>query len=384
MQSPYRDDFFQTTTSIKESCRKEKKSGNKNGNPIKLPGKVLAIAADPFKASSVFVAESSGVLRAVALEGGETTAIYKGPSAPLTSLCFSTDGTTVFAGCWDKTIWSWHVKTRNPGHNYVGHVDFVKTVLCSEFNNMTLLVSGGADAKIIIWDLHNGAQLHVLQCHSRGIQSLAIDPITHDIFSAGSDRAILGFAIRPDSKDLTVFDPILEHQTSIYKLFFDDDGDLWTASADNTAKCLTKSSAWTASLTLEHPDFVKDVVVHEAGGWVITACRDEEVRIWDRAVSELPLFYIKSCVLILGIKTGTLHHTYSGHFEEVTGLLLLGLKIVSISIDGTIRQWSIHPQDLLRAKIDLSNDALTRTAERSYGLLTEEEERELADLLDQD
>ena len=40
-------------------------------------------------------------------------------------------------------------------------------------------------------------------------------------------------------------------------------------------------------------------------GWLFTACRDEEVRVWD-------------------LGTGELVCTYSGHFEEVTGLEVVG------------------------------------------------------------
>lgn len=91
----------------------------------------------------------------------------------------------------------------------------------------------------------------------------------------------------PDASDGAQSDTqqvLLVHDTSVYKLLFDADGDLWTASADKTAKCLVRDDAWKPNLTLKHPDFVRDVVVHEQGGWVITACRDEEVRVWNRSV----------------------------------------------------------------------------------------------------
>ncbi|EEP81108.1 hypothetical protein UREG_05950 [Uncinocarpus reesii 1704] len=365
MQSTNPDNFFHTTASLEDSRRKAGKSGNKNGSPIKLPSKILAIAADPFNTDSVFVAESSGVLRVVALETSETTAIYRGPTAPLTSLCFSTDGRTVFAGCWDKSIWSWDVKTRKAGRKYVGHNDFVKAVLCPNTAGRNLLVSGGADADVLVWDISDGKILHVSQNHCRGIQSLAQDPVVTDdstsitVFSAGSDRTILCFRIPINAGSMTVAESILEHETSVYKLLFDEDGDLWTASADKTAKCLARENGWKSELSMEHPDFVRDVAVHEAGGWVVTACRDEE--------------------------TGELHHTYSGHFEEVTGLVLLGTKVVSVSIDATIRQWSLRPEDIRQAKLEASGAAAEdEEPPRGQSMLTADEERELDELLNDD
>ncbi|KAL1955783.1 hypothetical protein VTO42DRAFT_8103 [Malbranchea cinnamomea] len=360
MNSSNRDDFFQTTASLEESDRKLQKSKNKHGNPIKLSSKILAVAADPRNNGCIYVAESAGVVRKVALETGETSAIYKGPTAPLTSLCFSPDGSVLYSGCWDKTIWSWDVATRKLKRKYEGHTDFVKTVITVMIKNQELLVSGGADAEIIVWDASTAERLYVAKGHPRAVQDLAIDPIIAEgeaflsIFSAGSDRTIRKFRLPPESATPALSDPILEHETSVYKLFFDEDGDLWTASADRTAKCLSRDSEWKANLTLEHPDFVRDVVVHERGGWVVTACRDEEVRVWNRA-------------------TGELYHTFTGHFEEVTGLLLLGSKVVSVSIDATIRQWSLDPQDLQRAKAEAENPNLVEDKPQQPILSAEEE-----------
>jgi hypothetical protein len=64
---------------------------------------------------------------------------------------------------------------------------------------------------------------------------------------------------------------------------------------------LVRQDGWKANLTLEHPDFVRDVVVYETGGWVVTACRDEEVRVWNRSV-RVSLFFGLSMAYML-IKT---------------------------------------------------------------------------------
>ncbi|KAL1969331.1 hypothetical protein VTN77DRAFT_9523 [Rasamsonia byssochlamydoides] len=370
--SSHREDFFQTTASLEESNRKAAKSRNTNGNPIKLPSKILAIVADPLNDGSVYVAESAGTVRKVVLETGETAALYKGPTAPLTSLSFSPNGKLLFAGCWDKTVWSWDVHTKQPKQKYEGHSDFVKSVICARINGQDVLISGGADAKIIVFNIESGERLHVLKGHLRGIQDLSIDPFSLEqdsssivLYSASSDREIRHSRIPPDANDLSNSTPLIVHETSVYKLFFDADGDLWTASADKTAKCLERENGWKPNLVLEHPDFVRDVAVYEQGGLVVTACRDEEVRVWNRA-------------------TGELFHTYSGHFEEVTGILLVGSTIVSVSIDATIRRWSLKPADLQRAREEAQNKKIEEEQPKQVSMLTEEEERELAELMAED
>jgi len=226
---------------------------------------------------------------------GETAALYKGPTAPVTSICFSPDGRLLFAGCWDKTVWSWDVATRQPKQRYEGHTDFVRAVTSTRLNGQDLLITGGADAQILVFDITSGKRLHVLKGHAKGLQDLAIDPNSLDpeskemiVYSAGSDREIRRFDISAGSQDLTHTDPLLAHDTSVYKLFFDNDADLWTASADRTAKCLVRDDNWKPNLVLQHDDFVRDVVVYEQGGWVVTACRDEEVRVWNRSVCFKP------------------------------------------------------------------------------------------------
>ena len=80
-----------------------------------------------------------------------------------------------------------------------------------------------------------------------------------------------------------------------------------------------------------------------------------------------------------------MYHTYSGHFEEVTGLLLLGPTVVSVSIDATIRQWSLRPDELQQVKAEAEDSAQKDIPEpEPENLLTEEEERELADLMGDD
>ena len=93
-------------------------------------------------------------------------------------------------------------------------------------------------------------------------------------------------------------------------------------------------------------------------------------------------------------QTGSLQHTFSGHYEEVTALALVDtFTVVSISIDGTLRRWSLHPEALKAAKAaaaaaeanqDGTSDGLHQADGQKTSLLTADEERELAELMDDD
>lgn len=316
------------SSSLESDARRSIKSQNKAGNPIVLPTKVLAIARNPDASNSVYVAESAGVIKRVDLHTRDVTKTFRGPSAPLTSICVSNDGRTLFAGCWDKLIWSWDVPSARFKKPFPGHTDFVKTVMTIPAKlsptKSELLVSGGADSEIIFWDIESGKRLNVLKGHSRGIQAIILDPMAVPtsskdsaaplLWSASSSREIRPCIIAANStpseqldllRSVSLGDALLQHNTSVYRLCFDEDGDMWTASADNTAQHLVRSQGWTSDTTLTHPDFVNDIAINETGGWVITACRDEEVRVWDRAVC-------------LSLKLGAVRHSLTNLPDRIT------------------------------------------------------------------
>ena len=258
---------------------------------------------------------------------------------------------------------------------------------------LQLLISGGADSKIIVWDAATGDRLHTLRDKTdtmMALQDLVLDPedssdseivlvssssdphIRRWRISLSSASQIMDTAQEIVSQGQPARDTILEHETSVYRVIFSGDGedaDLWTASADGTAKRLSRARNWTTEETYEHGDYVRAVAV--TSDCVITAGRDEDVKVWDRA-------------------TGKLYHVYDGHYEEVTGLVVLDgeKKVISISIDGTIRTWGLGKADLEKARKEreekLKGVLEEEKAKPKKSLLTAEEEAELAELMDSD
>ena len=328
------------------------------------------------------MAGAAGTVTGIRLSTNEIFSTPRGPQAPVTSLSFfSSSGSNdpfdtlkVYAGCWDKSIWQYTFgratesaagRTVIDVKNWSAHSDFVKCLLVVHRpNKPPVLVSGGADGTICFWDLE-GKKLGFVQPQCRGIECLVTDPLSSDgspiIFVSTSQREIFYFVLPDFESDtaakVALSEPILVHDTSVYRLFFDGDGDLWTASADKTAKHLVRDEAWRSDTTLQHPDFVRDVVVHDQYGWVLTACRDEEIRVWNRS-------------------TGDLYHVFTGHNEEVTGLAISRNLLISISIDSTMRRWSLEPRALQKAVEEARNPKLLEQEPEptmDLGLTAEEE-----------
>lgn len=220
------------------------------------------------------------------------------------------------------------------------------------------------------------------------VLDLVVDPAasTPDetvIVSASSDPNIRRWRIRNDSYEkLAELHPdapdserptIQEHETSVCKLVFDgDEADLWTASTDGAAKCLSRARHFTTEDEFAHGSPLRAVVPTDT--WVFTAGRDEDVRVWDRT-------------------SGKLHSVLVGHFDEVTDLVLLkdsqGIpqRMCSVSLDGTVRTWPLTAGEL-DAVVKEINDAANRPAEEekkeTNGGMTAEEEAELAALMEDD
>ncbi|KAI9695558.1 MAG: hypothetical protein M1820_008571, partial [Bogoriella megaspora] len=183
------------SSALSSAERKSRKSKNTHGNPIHLPSKILAIANDPDDPSSIYIAESAGTVRRLNLQSNSTTKLFTGPSAPLTSLAFSPSRTadgnssrTLFAGCWDNSIWSWNIPSGTRGKRFIAHNDFVKCLVCVEVAGTVLLISGSADAQIIVWDVEAGMKLHALKGHARGILDLVVDPSSLNEAGRGAER----------------------------------------------------------------------------------------------------------------------------------------------------------------------------------------------------
>ncbi|KAJ9604656.1 hypothetical protein H2200_010770 [Cladophialophora chaetospira] len=372
--------YFQTDTSLAEIERKQQKAANTSGDPVKFPSKILAVSVFDQAGDVVFVAEAGGSASGVRLSTNQRSTTPRGPQAPLTCLAFagvqSNSVSHIYSGCWDKSIWrySFQGTTFSDQSSFLAHRDFVKCLLVAPTpDKQQILISGGADGDIRFWSL-DGQPVGSIKPGARGIECLVLDPLSSPdspaVLASTSKQEIFSFSI-PALQNIAAHrfeltPPIMAHATSVYKLHFDEDGDLWTASADKTAKHLLRTEGWRVDTTLTHPDFVRDVVTHGRYGWVITACRDENVRVWNMA-------------------TGDLYHVFTGHYEEVTGLAVTGDLVISVSIDATLRRWSLAPVDLRKAVEEAKNPKLLEQEPEpdvDMGMLTAEEEAELRALME--
>ncbi|KAK6534309.1 hypothetical protein TWF281_005636 [Arthrobotrys megalospora] len=383
--------FFQSDQSLDKAERRarKKKELKDKGHPITVPTKILALQPDTSSPAHVFIAEAGNVARRLNIQDPkEPHRIYRGHTAPVTSLALNRDASILYTGSWDKNIHAFSTQDKTVLKTFKGHNDFIKALIFTDIiPSKPMLISASSDASIIIWNPETAERLHVLKSHPRGVQALAIDNVESTpekvvLYSAGSKQEIKKWSIT--ATKVTEECEIIQHETGVNSLrFLGEEGeeDLWTASSDMTAKRFERNAL--AKLGGEngggidpdtefwHKDFVNDVAMDVGGRWVITACSDEDLRVWDAG-------------------TGKLYHKFSGHYDVVTAIAVVGNDLVSVSLDATVRKWSLQPADVKAAveearrttedgEVEEEGGAIGRS--RSNSMLTAEEEAELAELM---
>lgn len=333
--------FFTTQLGAEEAERRRERKQNTKGSPLKLPSKVIHASMTD---AVVYCGCSNSSVCTVALASKEVKRLtaHQGPVA-----CVASTASFLATGSWDKSVKAWDFAHDAPLDLH-GHSDFVKCLACFRWRGRTLIVSGSSDTTLMIWDATQETPLQTLRGHIRPVNALcaivADDAVT--LWSGASDRELRQWTFDGQTAS-QVGHALLVHETSINSIRVTDE-DMWTTSNDRYAR-RTNLTTLVCDTGLLHPDFVKDAIVH--GAWVITACSDHAIRVWDVAAE-------------------TILHVFDGHYDEVTSLHVYQDTLVSTSLDATLRQWPLRAE------------AWKEVESQPIVLTTQEEEDELAELMD--
>ncbi|KAK4502617.1 hypothetical protein PRZ48_006043 [Zasmidium cellare] len=230
-----------------------------------------------------------------------------------------------------------------------------------------ILVSGGCDRDVRVWDLTTGVALHMLRGHTSTVRCLKM---------SGEDIAISG------SRDTTlrVWDirkgvckhVLVGHQASVRCL--EIHGDLVVSGSYDTTARIWSISEGRCLRTLQG-HFSQIYAVAFDGRRVATGSLDTSVRVWDprdgRCLAQLQghtslvgQLQLRNDTLVTGGSDGSVRvwslqtysaiHRLAAHDNSVTSLQFDDSRIVSGGSDGRVKVWDLQRGSLVR---ELGNPA---------------------------
>ncbi|KAG5645892.1 hypothetical protein DXG03_005039 [Asterophora parasitica] len=366
---------------VLDEARRQKSERIKTlGSPIQLSGKALSIQV---RGNYAWVAENTAVARKLDLESGKTTQLYKGHMGPVTTLAFcdkvprSGDERILITGAWDQTK---ELLSSTPK----AHGDFVKSLFV--LPSINLLVSSGSDKMVRFWDLSTPQQKESLRSmgsissHTRPVECLdgkVLSDTSAILYTADTMGVIKSWILTTEGGPSprwrgSLQEELGHHRTRINEMLYGN-GHLWT---DHPPKRPTPPIA--------HPVAVRSILplalTELAEPYLITGAGDY-LRVYDLSTPEEP----------------ELLRDLDAHWHDITAIRLwkrssLGLDgqtriepwVISTSLDGTIRRWRLS-ELLVPAPLTGSTPPATVSVpdDHTDGFqMTEDEERELAELLD--
>ncbi|KAL8286558.1 hypothetical protein RQP46_004575 [Phenoliferia psychrophenolica] len=393
-----------------------------SGDPITLASKPLRVVVRQKgnREADAWCAESGFVVRRVGLETGKTKQIFRGHFGPVTSIDFFSVPAPppssplaarpareiMVTGSWDKSIRVWDVQTKSHLSTTLAHTDFVKALVV--IPSLEIVVTGSSDKDLRIWDLsHLSSSIDLSSLTPDTTPEPLIETVPQEggededddgkarattgsvaLVSVDSLGALKTWELSRDAKGElqgVLRSEIRPHEIGIYDLVLGD-GEIWTASADNsilmsTFDASSPSTAPVPTLRIPHPAGVKSLLPLALlmpslnSPHLLTGSTDEALRIFDLSSLDSTPPSSSTTAPWIGLPaTGVLPglvREIEGHAHDV-----MELGVFTKQVDGKREAW-----------IDVQRTVLVPVEDgekEKESLLTEEEERELEELMRED
>ncbi len=274
------------------------------------------------------------------------------------AIALSPDGQTLVSASFG-TIRIWNVRTGRLVRtlNSVHSKKSVKTLAVSPDSSM--LVSGGDDNNVIMWDLKTGRRVRTIPAHKAAVNAIAFSRDGQTLASGSDDKTIRLWNVRTGSRLRT----LSGHAGGVNAIALSRDGKtLASGSQDKTMRLWNLDTGEVRRIITGHEGPVNAVAFSPNGQIVASASTDNTIRLsnvqdgkrtrtfkghssWVRTIAFSPdsrtLISGGGDIIVWDLKTGKERSTLSGHSQFVSSVAIArdSKTFVSGSPDRTIKIW---------------------------------------------
>ena len=218
-------------------------------------------------------------------DGWRCVRTLKGHSSWVMAVAVNSRRQLLVSGGLDDMIKIWNLQTGNLLRTVPGHLKAVNSVAIS--SDGQILVSSSDDTTVKVWSMHTGDLLHKLSGHLRDVNAVAISPDGQILASGSEDRTVR----------------------------------LWKLGTGELLRILTGTVG-----------MIKSVAMSPSGRVLASGGLDNQIKLWN-------------------LTNGELIRTLHGHFNSVNAVAISpdGKTLISGSKDKTIKLWNLSTGDLIRS-----------------------------------
>lgn len=239
------------------------------------------------------------------------------------------DDILVSGGC-DRDVRVWNMVTGESIHTLRGHTS---TVRCLKMSDSETAISGSRDTTLRVWDIKKGVCKNVLVGHQASVRCVEIKG---DIVVSGSYDTTARVWSISEGRCLRV---LSGHFSQIYAIAFDG-ARVATGSLDTSVRIWDPTNGTCQAILQGHTSLVGQLQMR--GNTLVTGGSDGSVRVWS----------LEKMAPI---------HRLAAHDNSVTSLQFDDTRVVSGGSDGRVKVWDLKTGQLVR-ELTAPADAVWRVA----------------------
>jgi len=307
-------------------------SAQQSTEPPVLHGHSDGVSSAAFSPDGLRIVSASNdkTVRVWSAVGRSQPLVLRGHDATVTSAEFSPDGQRIISASYDRTIRVWRADGSGEPIVLRGHDAAVRSASFSPDGQR--IASASSDRTVRVWRADGSGEPIVLRGHGDTVDSVAFSRDGRRIVSASWDGTIRVWSADGSGEPVA----LRGHTDAIRAATFSPDGQrIVSASTDKTVRVWSADGRGSPIVLRGHTDWVLWAEFSPDGRRIVSASRDKTIRIWPAdGIAEPPRVIDPGGSTVL-----------SGHDLSIAQARFSpdGERIVSASIDHTVRIWHLAP-----------------------------------------